>query len=194
MNQKLTLSSTVLNLSANFDDLLESLSTLQQLSDLRADLLEEQQIIKEALLILYRSYKATSCTIYIWPNEQTKQALATTQSLMAIDSKGTIHQRAATRNEFLFIQSTIAEQAMQHCNDCTTLGNEYQCTDHEKSIISVPIKIKNQLIGVITISHSDREHFNSWGYRLMQIFATFLSQQISICRLEKQLHDRNQNR
>lgn len=188
MSQDLTLSSTVINLSDTFDDLLESLSTLQQLGDLRADILDEQQIMREALQILYQSYKATSCTIYVWPSDQTKQTLPTaTQDLIAIDSNGTIHQRAATQNEFLFIKNTIAEQSMQHCDDCCTLGDEYQCTDHEKSIISVPIKIKNELAGVITISHSNRAHFNSWGYRLMQIFSTFLSQQLTICRLKKQL-------
>lgn len=187
MSQDLTLSSTVINLSDNFDDLLESLSTLQQLGDLRADILDEQQIIREALQILYQSYKATSCTISVWPIEQSNLPLpAAEKALIAIDSNGTIHQRAATQNELLFIENTIAEQSMQHCNDCCTLGNEYQCTDYEKSIISVPIKIKDQLAGVITISHSNRAHFNSWGYRLMQIFSTFLSQQLTICRLENQ--------
>lgn len=190
MSQDLALSSTVINLADNFDDLLESLSTLQQLGDLRADILDEQQLMRDALHILYHSYKATSCTIYVWPSEQAKRTAATApQSLIAIDSNGILHQRAATQNESLFIENSIAEQSMQHCNDCATLGSEYQCTDYEKSIISVPIKIKNQLAGVITISHSDREHFNSCGYRLMQIFSTFLSQQLTICRLEKQLKD-----
>lgn len=190
MSQDLPLSSTVINLSDNFDDLLESLSTLQQLGDLRAEILEEQQILQEALHILYQSYKATSCTIYVWSSEQAKRMPPTaTQALIAIDSKGILHQRAATKNEFLFIENTIAEQSMQHCDDCSTLGSEYQCTDYEKSIISVPIKIKNHLTGVITISHSNRAHFNPWGYRLMQIFSTFLSQQLTICRLEKQLND-----
>lgn len=190
MSRNLPLSSAVINLSDNFDDLLESLSTLQQLGDLRADILDEQEIMQEALHILYQSYKATSCTIYVCPRQQGKPKV---ESLIAIDSNGEIHQRAATKNELLFIESTITEQAMQHCDDCSTLGSDYQCTDYEKSIISVPIKIENQLAGVITISHSNRAHFNSWGYRLMQIFSTFLSQQLTICRLESQLKETNQN-
>lgn len=187
MTETLPLSSAVINLSDNFDDLLESLSTLQQLGDLRADILDEQQIMHEALQILYQSYKATSCTIYAWSDDQAvRPSLAAAEALLAIDSGGVILERAATQNELLFINSCISEDSMQHCDDCATLGSEYQCSPFETSIISVPLRVKDQLTGVITISHSSRAHFNSWGYRLMQIFSTFLGQQLTICRLETQ--------
>lgn len=187
MTETMPLSSAVINLSDNFDDLLESLSTLQQLGDLRADLLNEQQIMHEALQILYQSYKATACTIYIWSGAlENRGSLTAADALLAIDSNGTIFQRAATKNELLFITNSISEDSMQHCNDCSTLGSEYESTPSEMAIISVPLRINDQLTGVITISHSMRAHFNSWGYRLMQIFSTFLSQQLTICRLEAQ--------
>lgn len=190
MTETMPLSSAVINLSDNFDDLLESLSTLQQLGDLRADILDERQIMHEALQILYQSYKATSCTIYSWSGKlENRQTLTASDALLAIDSNGTIFQRAATKIELLFINNSISENSMQHCNDCATLGSEYQCTHLETSIISVPLRINDQLTGVITISHSNRAHFNSWGYRLMQIFSTFLSQQLTICRLEKNLKE-----
>lgn|GEM_PF-1381824 len=190
MTETMPLSSAVINLSDNFDDLLESLSTLQQLGDLRADILDERQIMHEALQILYQSYKATSCTIYSWSGKlENRPDLTASDALLAIDSNGTIFQRAATKIELLFINNSISENSMQHCNDCATLGSEYQCTHLETSIISVPLRINDQLTGVITISHSNRAHFNSWGYRLMQIFSTFLSQQLTICRLEKNLKE-----
>ncbi|OQY24890.1 MAG: hypothetical protein B6I37_02545 [Desulfobacteraceae bacterium 4572_35.2] len=90
MSQDLALSSTVINLADNFDDLLESLSTLQQLGD-------QQQLMRDALHILYHSYKATSCTIYVWPSEQAKRTAATApQSLIAIDSNGILHHCYST--------------------------------------------------------------------------------------------------
>ncbi|MCD6525459.1 MAG: GAF domain-containing protein [Desulfuromonas sp.] len=191
MNNKMPLSGAVINLSDNFDDLLESLSTLQRLGELPVHKLTEQMLLKNALEILHQSCKATNCTVFTIKDGGS--ALPDTKPLgniLTINSIGEFHNRAATRIEDKFIRNTISAETMQHCNDCSTLVSDCTADESETSIISVPLRVNNQLDGVITISHSDREHFNPWGYRLMQLFSTFLGQQLTMCRFQANLkHD-----
>lgn len=183
VNDKPSLSNAVIDLSENFDDLLESLSTLQRLGELPAHELSEERLLKQSLEILHQSCKASQCTIYL-RDATTSNISASVQlgKLLAIDETGTFHHRSPTRIEDLFIRNTIDNNAMQHCNDCSTLDGTQFLNEDESSIISVPLRISDQLCGVVTISHRGHEFFNPWGHRLMQLFSTFLGQQLAMCR------------
>lgn len=181
------LSSTVTGLAENVDDLLEALSALQRLSELPAHKLTETTLLKDVLRILYQYCHSTSCTLVTWPTTLTPEqtTTATANMLLAIDSNGIVHQRMTTAIESLFIKNSIAERTTQYCHDCTAIGEEYPCNAWEKSIISVPLFDTDHLTGVITISHSNREHFNPWWHNLMETMGRFLGQQLTICRLSR---------
>ncbi len=181
------LSSTMTELAENIDDLLESLSALQRLSELPAHKLTETTLLKDTLRILYQYCHTTSCTLLTWPANLPPEQITSVNKkmLLAIDSNGIVHQRVATSIESLFIQHAIEERTTQNCSDCTTIGEGYQCNAWEKAIISVPIFDADELTGVITISHSNREHFNPWWHNLLGTMSRFLGQQLTICRLTR---------
>lgn len=184
MNNKLPLSDAVIDLSENFDDLLESLSTLQRLGELPTHKLSEDALLKQALEILHQSCKATTCSVFT--NKTGTACTDTTPlgNLLTINSLGELHRRPATRIEDMFIRNAFSAETMQHCHDSSTLESNCTPAESETSIISVPLRVNDKLDGVITITHSEREHFNPWGYRLMQLFSTFLGQQLAMCRFQ----------
>ncbi len=184
MDQEISLTNTVTGLSENFDDLLEALSILHRLGALPAYKLTEETLLKEVLKIIYDGCKTTSCTVITWSTNDTTPTNTSLQTttMFAIDSNGIGHRRVPTKIEALFIGNAITHSTTQHGSDCTTLGEQYQEHQLEKSIISVPIYNQGKLTGVLTVSHSDRDHFNNWCYQLMETFNTFLGQQLTICR------------
>nr|WP_320050566.1 GAF domain-containing protein [uncultured Desulfuromonas sp.] len=187
MTNKYPFSDIILNLSDNFDDLLESLSTLQRLGELPAHRLTEPVLLENALEILHHSIKATRCSIYILPpSETTLLANAPLGSVLALECDGVPRRCNPTRIEDLFIRSTLEKGVMQDCDDSTTLDLSMDNKESESSIISVPLMVTEQLCGVITTSHSGRQHFNAWGYRLMELFGTFLGQQLALCRCQNE--------
>ncbi len=183
MSNKYPFSDIILNLSDNFDDLLESLSTLQRLGELPAHRLTERILLENALEILHHSIKATRCSVYtLPPQESTLLKNAPLGMVLAIDCEGIPKRGNATRIEDLFIRTTLEKGTMQDCDDCTTLNLDLDQLKAETSIISVPLLVMEQLCGVVTTSHSGRQHFNAWGYRLVELFSTFLGQQLALCR------------
>ncbi len=185
MNNKYPFSDIILNLSDNFDDLLESLSTLQRLGELPAHRLTEQVLLENALEILHHSIKATRCSVYtLPPQEPTLLANAPLGTVLAMECEGIPKRCNATRIEDLFIRTTLEKGTMQDCDDCTTLNLGSDQSEAESSIISVPLIVTEHLCGVITTSHSGRQHFNAWGYRLVELFSTFLGQQLALCRCQ----------
>ncbi|MDY0189423.1 MAG: GAF domain-containing protein [Desulfuromonas sp.] len=181
------LASTVTELADTIDDLLEALSALQRLSELPAHKLTESTLLKDTLRILYQYCHTTSCTIVTWATTLPEQQIisASKKMLLAIDSNGIVHQRIATPIEGLFISKTIEERMPQKCSDCTSIGDGYTCMAWEKSIVSVPIFDADTLTGIITISHSTREHFNPWWHNLMETMSRFIGQQLTLSRLQQ---------
>jgi len=187
MSNKYPFSDIILNLSDNFDDLLESLSTLQRLGELPAHRLTEHVLLEHALEILHHSIKATRCCIYTLPPQETSLLEnAPLGTVLAIDCEGIPKRCNATHIEDLFIRTTLEKGTMQDCDDCTTLNLGPNQLETETSIISVPLMVTEHLCGVITTSHSGRQHFNAWGYRLVELFSTFLGQQLALCRCQYQ--------
>ena len=87
-------------LSDNFDDLLESLSTLQRLGELPAHRLTEQVLLENALEILHHSIKATRCSVYtLPPQEPTLLANAPLGAVLAMECEGIPKRCNATRIE-----------------------------------------------------------------------------------------------
>jgi len=187
MSNKYPFSDIILNLSDNFDDLLESLSTLQRLAELPAHRLTEQILLENALEILHHSIKATRCAIYtLPPQESTLLQNAPLGTVLAMDCEGVPKRCNATRIEDLFIRTTLEKGTMQDCDDCTTLDLDPNLAKDQMSIISVPLIVMEQLCGVVTTSHSGPQHFNAWGYRLVELFSSFLGQQLALCRCQNQ--------
>lgn len=184
MTKNNPLATTVVDLCDTFDDLLESLSALQLLAELPILDLSEAQLLSEAQRILHKNCKASSCTLFLLPQHaDSSQFTAPLGNLMAIDRNEILHQRQPSALEELFIRATIRENTLQYCNECSSLGREFQEPHCETSIISVPLRVKNQLNGVITLAHHKQQHLNPWGHRLMQLYSTFLGQQLASCRL-----------
>ncbi|OQY19473.1 MAG: hypothetical protein B6I36_04110 [Desulfobacteraceae bacterium 4572_35.1] len=178
------LTTSLTELAESVDDLLEALSALQQLSELPAHKLTETTLSKELLHILYQCCQASSCTVFTWTDTQPETTdTSQLKNLWAIDFNGISHPREATRVENHFINNTIKTNKAEHCSDCTAIAERLKSKLWEKSIISVPVFIKDQLYGVITISHSEREHFNPWSFNLMLTISKFFGYQLSACRL-----------
>lgn len=194
MTKNYPLASTVVDLCDTFDDLLESLSALQLLAELPVFDLSEAQLLREALRILHRSCHASSCTVFLLaPHTDSDQFNAALGNIMAVDANEILHLRQPSALEELFIRATIRENTLQHCDDCTSLGSEFHHPHCEISVISVPLRVKTQLAGVMTLAQHKAQHSNPLGHRLLQLYSTFLGQQLASCRLSCECSTLNEN-
>ena len=187
MSDNIPLINSIEELANNFDHMLEALSALQQLGELRTDNTSEIELVTSALGILHRCCRATTCTAVLLQPSVIAATTYTVSEVIAIDSSGAVHMRAATPVEMLFLADTMNSGTMQHCHDCSTLGNDCPHSQFEKTITAVPLFKSNKLVGALSIGHSTIMTTSHCDSNLLKIFASFLGHMLNCRSLQQQL-------
>ncbi len=193
MNISFTQSS--LDLRERFFSLLDSLSALRALAQIDLEAVDEQQLIDRALNELVRYQSLDQCSVFRLDGD----LLRCVAGLGMIDSqaqlKGVSNERDLRPGMSFkpgegIVGIAYTSGQLQYCRDCSqshdfvvppTSGG-----DIPGSLVCAPIKMGNQVLGVLNASHPMPEYFEPWQQHTLSLFSSCLGQ---ILYNHRMLHD-----
>jgi diguanylate cyclase (GGDEF)-like protein len=193
MNISFTQSS--LDLRERFFSLLDSLSALRALAQIDLEAVDEQHLIDRALNELVRYHSLDQCSVFRLEGD----LLRCTSGLGMIDSQAQLKGISTGRDLRTgmcfkpgegIVGIAYATGQLQYCRDCSqsqdfvvppTSGG-----DIPGSLVCAPIKMGNQVLGVLNASHPMPEYFEPWQQHTLSLFSSCLGQ---ILYNHRMLHD-----
>ncbi|MET0091399.1 MAG: sensor domain-containing diguanylate cyclase [Candidatus Thiodiazotropha sp.] len=192
MNISFTQSS--LDLRERFFSLLDSLSALRALSQINLEDVDEGQLIDRALNELVRYQSLDQCSVFRFDGD----LLHCIAGLGMIDSQAHLNGTSVNRVRPLMsfkpgegiVGIAYKTGQLQYCRDCSqshdfvvppTAGG-----DIPGSLVCAPIKMGNQVLGVLNASHPMPEFFEPWQQHTLSLFSSCLGQ---ILYNHRMLHD-----
>lgn len=192
------------DLNIHIVDLIGSLSTLHDLMsiDIRAG--DERILVREAQRALIQNHDMECCSVFLL--EPSGWLVNVTG--MTVEESGRPHDeaafdRVAAARRFRIGEGVIGEAArsltLQHCTDCRHDPRFAQAegdsgANMPGSLISVPILMSGELVGVLNISHPQAAYFSEWHERLANLYANLLALLIANHRLFRNLESEVRNR
>lgn len=172
-------------------NLLNSLSTLKDLSEINCQIEDEKKLIKQALSALIQKQDMERCSFF----RLDKDGLLTNVAGLSIDEHTGRPEQSERPLQFRIgegiIGAAAATEQTQHCQDCrvdprfANVGKNIQLPG---SIISVPVfTLHHALVGVLNISHPEANYFSDWHLRLLDIYKNMLGQLITNHRLFQEM-------
>ncbi len=171
-----------------FIDLLNSLSTVRDLSELKSQAKTEKDLIRNALCVLIQNQDMDRCSFFLLNEHNTLVNLTGLNfKESSIKKKGNYKPMQFKMGDGVIgIAAETGE--LQHCQNCQE--DQRFSSQRQKnatlpgSIISVPVYTSDEtLIGVLNISHPEAYHFSDWHIRLLEIYKKMLGQLITNYRL-----------
>ena len=173
-------------------DLLNSLSAVKDLSELSGHAVNEKELISKALAVLIQNQDMERCSLFLL-NEQ-----GFLENLTGLSS---CESTTDTRSDYKPLQFKVGEgvigvaaatHELQHCQNCLEDERFSSTKQQDKttlpgSVISVPIVVDNEVVGVLNISHPQAYYFNDWHVRMLGIYKNMLGQLITNYRLFQQM-------
>lgn len=167
-------------LKDGFVRLLESMSALSALSGVRAIGQSERVLLDEALEILMLNQHLERCSVFMRDGDRFVNAAGRDwYDLVGLGEPG-----AAARRTTVFqlgeglVGIAGATGALQHCRDAV-LDPRVSTPDGRRpsgSIVSVPIRAGDDVIGVLNVSHPYPYFFTESHERTLLVFCNFLAQ------------------
>lgn len=169
-------------------DLINSLSAVRSLSELESNGTSEKLLIRKALGVLIQNQDMERCSFFLFDG---KEALI---NITGISSEETVQDNNTNYTSIKFklgegvIGIAAATGQLQQCNDTQNDSRFISCgvqssNSAPRSLISVPVSVNHELIGVLNISHPEKNYFNDWHIRILQIYKNMLGQLIANNRL-----------
>ncbi|MET0066161.1 MAG: sensor domain-containing diguanylate cyclase [Candidatus Thiodiazotropha sp.] len=196
MNISFTQSS--LDLRERFFSLLDSLSALRALAQINLEEVDEDQLIDRALNELVRYQSLDQCSVFRLDGD----LLCCTAGLGMVDSQARFG--GAARDRVLpqamsfkpgegIVGIAYASGQLQYCRDCSQSQDfvvpPLSGGDIPGSLVCAPIKMGNQVLGVLNASHPMPEFFEPWQQHTLSLFSSCLGQ---ILYNHRMLHDLEQ--
>lgn len=169
-------------LNIRFVDLLSSLSALRSLTMVDFQVVDERLLIRNALKALIQNQDMETCSVFLLQDEY----------LVGVASLGwddlcepndTQELRNHSGKRFGIGEGIIGKAALtrsiQYCSNCMNDPQFARKDDGTTevvpgSLVSAPIEVGNELIGVLNISHPEINYFSAWHERLLTIYCSML--------------------
>jgi diguanylate cyclase (GGDEF)-like protein len=168
-------------------ELSNSLSAIRSLSEIECQTDNEKDLIRKALHVLIDNQDMERCSFFLFDGDE---YLVNVTGLSADENRG---EQAGVYKSLKFrigegiIGLAAQSLEIQYCNDCRTdprfLKGGKQPSGLPGSLVSVPVIVIGDLLGVLNISHPDANYFSDWHIRLMQIYKNMLGQLITNSRM-----------
>ncbi len=169
-------------------DLVNSLSSVKDLSELNCQAEDEKELIHRALSVLIKNQDMERCSFFILDEQG---ILVNLTGISARESSNDV------REEYQSLQFQVGEGVvgaaaltgeLQYCQNCLeddifASNKKQDVVELPGSIISVPVFANDELIGVLNISHPQVRYFNEWHIRMLGIYKNMLGQLITNYRL-----------
>ncbi|MBN2644338.1 MAG: hypothetical protein JXR59_02570 [Desulfuromonadaceae bacterium] len=166
---------SVVELSTAFDDLLFSLSALQRLGELAVYDLDKAAYLQQFLAIAHDVFSASTSLIY--RVEQDEEAGL--NEVMALDGQQPLHWRSPTSTEATYLQLT--REALPSRIETAGHMHEFRSDQFPCDLISAALFSEKKLIGILMVQHPLTVPFNLWEQRLIRLFCLFAGQQLALC-------------
>lgn len=171
------------NMAAHFDQMLAALSTLQDLSKIRPEVVDQDQWLKPALETLIDHFGVAFGSIFLEERGQLTEAASCAWSeLMPHAAKMDLAVKKPVLNQEL-LKRTMESGQIEN-----TSTKEFG-SSQEFSLMCTPILSGQEKLGVIALSHPQPTFFNEWHIRLLPLFASFVGQLITTHRLLNNMND-----
>jgi GGDEF domain-containing protein len=199
----ISFSQNSMDLRERFFSLLDSLSALRALTQINLETMSEKALITQALRELVRYQNVDHCSVFCLKGEHLRcvAGMSVEENHAAIKR---LPQNSEQRQGMAFKPGEgivgIAYQSgqLQYCRDCS-LSHEFVVPpasggDRPGSLISTPIKMGQQVLGVLNASHPLPEYFEPWQQHALNLFGSCLGQILYNHKMLNDLEDTVQQR
>ncbi len=185
-----------------FVDLLNSLSALRSLTELDFQVINECFLIRNALKALIQYQDMESCSVFLLDDNELINAAGLDwddiADLNCLDNNQRHLAQRFKMGEGL-IGKAAETRALQHCRNCTTDPRFERLSGKSNktipgSLISTPIEVGSELIGVLNVSHPETNFFTAWHERLLLIFSSMMGHLILNRRLFHEMEEKVRQR
>ena len=193
------LNETFREMTAVFDELLASLSTLKGLGSLDLGHCGEGQLLQEALVSLVENYGVERCALFFVEvgSEHPATAVAWNNGTLKICSEG---KNACCDEvsplEVAFVDQVIRSGDVRICDDCLD-DDELKplaTKDSPRSMLGAPLVVGGERVGALLLAASEPQRFGAWQQRFIPLFALFLGQAMMSSRLLHNLENQVRER
>lgn len=171
------------NMAAHFDQMLAALSTLQDLSKIRPEVIDQDQWLKPALETLIDHFGVAFGSIFLEEQGQLIEAAACSWSEL---------MPHATRLDLSVKKPVLSQDRLARILESGQIENTVITEveqSQELSLMCTPIFSGQEKLGVIALSHPQPNFFNEWHIRLLPLFASFVGQLITTHRLLNNMNE-----
>ncbi|MEJ2608682.1 MAG: sensor domain-containing diguanylate cyclase [Candidatus Thiodiazotropha sp.] len=181
----LSFNQTSMDLRERFFSLLDSLSALRALSQINLSNISEEELIRKALEQLIRYQNLDNSSVYCIEGELLNCVARLSMEESHSKITGTFRERAPQKSMAFRPGEGIVGIAyetgqLQYCRNCSQsrdfVLNSRSGGDIPGSLISTPIKMGDQVLGVLNASHPMPEYFEPWQQHTLSLFSSCLGQ------------------
>ena len=193
------LNETFREMTAVFDELLASLSTLKGLGALALGHCGEGQLLQEALVSLVENYGVERCALFFVEvgSEHPATAVAWCNGTLKICSEGkNACCDEVSPMEVAFVDQVIRSGDVRICDDCLD-DDELKplaTKDSPRSMLGAPLVVGGERVGALLLAASEPQRFGAWQQRFIPLFALFLGQAMMSSRLLHNLENQVRER
>lgn len=175
-------------LNSRIIHLLDSFSALSALSSLELRNVDENTMLRNALMGLMENLDIESCSIFLLKNGKLVNCTGLSwEDMVDVPSSaksGSSCRLTPSVGEGI-MGLAVKQRALQHCRDCTKDPRFKEIPDRDiGSLISIPIfQMGGEVFGVLNVSHPQPDFFNYWHERFLSVYCHCLGQLLSNYRL-----------
>lgn len=182
-------------------DTIESLSSLGALTQIDVQDRSEAGVLRGALKVLMANQDMQRCSVFLVEGEELVNAVGLNWSEQNAGCDKT-QGKPPRAHRFRIGEGLIGLAAqtgeIQHCRDCGVDPRFKKVGDKGDnalgSIISVPIRFQDNVIGVLNISHCQPNIFSEWDERFLYVFCNMLGQLLTSNRLLRTMENEIEQR
>lgn len=191
----LSFNQTSMDLRERFFSLLDSLSALRAMSQINLEEISEEALIDRALGELIRYQNVEHCSVFRLQEGRLRCIAGTSMSESHDKLIGAeVRRTRQAAMEFALGEGiagvAYASGQLQYCRDCSQnkdfILNPVCGIERPGSLVSVPIKMGNEVLAVLNASHPLPEFFEPWQQHTLSLFCCCLGQ---ILHNHRMLHD-----
>ncbi len=181
----LSFNQTSMDLRERFFSLLDSLSALRALSQISLEGISEVELLGKALDELVRYQNVENCSVFCIEGDLLSCVVGTNLDESHSGLLGS-DQETQFRETMQFVPGegiagmAYATGQLQYCRDCSQsddfLIHTMSGGDIPGSLISAPIMMGKQVLGVLNASHPLPEYFEPWQQHTLSLFCSCLGQ------------------
>lgn len=183
------------SLNERFLLLIQAVSGVRAFTSQETDNLTEAQLLDQLLYSLMQNLDLESCSIFLLEGGRLRCAAGKNWDEYINKTDINPNRNSHTFQVGQGVMGIAAEQGqVYHCQDCSLDENFLPIVNKDNvaatgSLISTPIMVGKECLGVLNVSHPDANFFHLWQEHILAILANILGRTLKRFRLMNTMHD-----